>query len=86
MWSKERKKYSLPLSQFCDEIYIYKLKSIQLMEKKQFYEKPSLKVVVLKQTGMLMTSGPVGASIPGTFTEEDLSRELDLSIFYSDTE
>jgi len=27
------------------------------MEKKQFYEKPSLKVVVLKQTGMLMTSG-----------------------------
>lgn len=56
------------------------------MEKKQFYEKPSLKVVVLKQTGMLMTSGPVGASIPGQFTEEDLSRELDLSIFYSDTE
>lgn len=42
------------------------------MKKKQFYEKPSLKVVVLKQTGMLMTSGQVGASIPDPFTEEDI--------------
>lgn len=42
------------------------------MKKKQFYEKPSLKVVVLKQTCMLMTSGQVGASIPDPFTEEDI--------------
>jgi len=45
------------------------------MKKKQFYEKPSLKVVVLKQTGMLMTSvtsGQVGASMPNPFTEEDI--------------
>ena len=40
--------------------------------KKKLYLKPSIEVVVLKQAGMLMTSGPVGASIPDPFTEEDI--------------
>lgn len=44
--------------------------------KKKEYEMPSVEVVVLQHSGMLMTSGDVGATIPGTFTEEDLSREL----------
>lgn len=46
------------------------------MQKKE-YEKPSVEVVVLKQTGMLMTSGEVNATMNGTFTEETLSREFD---------
>ena len=41
------------------------------MKKKQ-YEKPSVEVVVLKHTGMLMTSGQVQATMDGTFTEEDI--------------
>ena len=43
------------------------------MKRKQ-YEKPSVEVVVLKQTGMLMTSGQVNATLydDGTFTEEDI--------------
>ena len=45
--------------------------------KKREYEKPSVEVVVLKQTGMLMTSGNVNATMNGTFTEETLSREFD---------
>ena len=45
--------------------------------KKKEYEKPSVEVVVLKQTGMLMTSGNVSATMNGTFTEETLSREFD---------
>ena len=40
--------------------------------KKKKYEKPSVEVVVLKQTGMLMTSGPVNATMDGTFTEETI--------------
>ena len=43
--------------------------------KKKEYEKPSLEVVVLKQTGMLMTSvnsGDVSATMNGTFYEEDI--------------
>ena len=41
------------------------------MKKKQ-YEKPSIEVVVLKQTGMLMTSGQVDATMDGTWTEETI--------------
>ena len=41
------------------------------MKKKQ-YEKPSLEVVVMKQTGMLMTSGQVNATMNDTWTEEDI--------------
>ena len=42
--------------------------------KKKEYEKPSVEVVVLKQTGMLMTSGQVDATLnnDGAFTEEDI--------------
>jgi hypothetical protein len=31
-----------------------------------------MQVVVLKQTGMLMTSGDVNATMNGTWTEEDI--------------
>ncbi len=44
------------------------------MKKKQ-YEKPSVEVVVLKQTGMLMTSvnsGDVNATMDDTWTEEEI--------------
>ena len=37
--------------------------------KKKLYEKPSVEVVVLKQTGMLMTSGNVNATMDGEFEE-----------------
>ena len=42
--------------------------------KKKEYERPTMQVVVLKQTGMLMTSGQVDATLydDGTFTEEDI--------------
>ena len=40
--------------------------------KKKMYLKPSIEVVVLKQAGMLMTSGNVNATMTGTFTEEDV--------------
>ena len=41
--------------------------------KKKIYEKPSVKVVVLKQTGMLMTSGNnVTATMNHEWTEEDI--------------
>lgn len=41
------------------------------MKKKQ-YLKPSIEVVVLKQAGMLMTSGNVNATMDGTWTEETI--------------
>ena len=41
------------------------------MRKKE-YEKPTIEVVVLKQAGMLMTSGSVGATMDGTWTEEPI--------------
>ena len=43
------------------------------MRKKE-YERPTMQVVVLKQTGMLMTSGQVDATLynDGAFTEEDI--------------
>jgi hypothetical protein len=44
------------------------------MTKKQ-YEKPSVEVVVLKQTGMLMSSvnsGDVNATMDDTWTEEEI--------------
>jgi len=37
--------------------------------KKKKYEKPSLEVVVLKQTGMLMTSGDVNATMETEWEE-----------------
>ena len=40
--------------------------------KKKEYEKPSIEVVVLKQAGMLMTSGNVNATMNGTFYEEEI--------------
>lgn len=40
--------------------------------KRKKYEKPSVKVVELKQTGMLMTSGQVNATMNGTWEEEDI--------------
>ena len=40
--------------------------------KKKLYLKPSIEVVVLKQAGMLMMSGSVGATMDGTFGEEDV--------------
>ena len=46
------------------------------MKRKQ-YEKPSIEVVVLKQAGMLMTSESVNATMDGTWTEQDASREID---------
>jgi len=39
------------------------------------YQKPTAKVVQLKHRGILMTStttGSVGATMDGTFTEEDI--------------
>ena len=40
--------------------------------KRKEYEKPAMQVVEVKQTGMLMTSGQVDATMDGTFTEEDI--------------
>ena len=40
--------------------------------KKKMYLKPSVEVVVLKQAGMLMTSGNVDATISGTWEEETI--------------
>ena len=52
------------------------------MKRKQ-YEKPSIEVVVLKQAGMLMTSGETTATMDGTFTEETLAPELTLEDDFS---
>ena len=41
--------------------------------KKKMYLKPSIEVVVLKQAGMLMTSGLVDATMDGTWTEETIT-------------
>jgi hypothetical protein len=40
--------------------------------KKKMYLKPSIEVVVLKQAGMLMTSGDVDATMTGTWTEDTI--------------
>jgi hypothetical protein len=40
--------------------------------KRKKYEKPSVEVVVMKQTGMLMTSGQVNATMNDTWTEQDI--------------
>ncbi len=45
--------------------------------KKKEYLSPTVDVVELKHTGILMTSGDVSATMNGTFTEEDLAREFD---------
>jgi hypothetical protein len=46
-------------------------------QKKQ-YEKPSMQVFQLKQTGMLMTSGNVNVTMDGEWTEEDLAPLFEL--------
>ena len=46
------------------------------MQKKE-YQRPTVDIVELKHTGILMTSGDVSATMDGTFTEEDLAREFD---------
>ena len=40
--------------------------------KKRLYEKPTMKVVKLQHTGMLMTSGQVQATMDGKWEEEDI--------------
>ena len=40
--------------------------------KRKKYERPTMDVVELKQTGMLMTSGQVNATMNGTWEEEDI--------------
>ena len=40
--------------------------------KRKEYEKPAMQVVEVKQTGMLMTSGQVDATMNGTWTEENI--------------
>ena len=40
--------------------------------KRKDYQRPTAQVVKLQQTGMLMTSGEVKATMDGTFTEEDI--------------
>ena len=40
--------------------------------KKKMYEKPSIEVVVMKQTGMLMTSGAVNATMSTEWEETDI--------------
>ena len=43
------------------------------MKKKQFYEKPSMKVFKLRQKPQLLqASGSVGATMTGTWGEEDV--------------
>ena len=51
--------------------------------KRKTYEEPTMQVVKLQQTGMLMTSGPVNATMDGTFVEEDLAPEFGFeSVFF----
>ena len=40
--------------------------------KSKTYEEPTMQVVKLQQTGMLMTSGNVNATMNGTWTEETI--------------
>lgn len=40
--------------------------------KRKKYEVPTMQVVEVKLTGMLMTSGQVNASMNGTWTEQDI--------------
>lgn len=41
------------------------------MEKKE-YESPAMEIVQLQNTGMLMTSGELGATMDGVFVEGDI--------------
>ena len=56
------------------KINFHKRQTTEITMKKKEYERPTMQVVVLKQTGMLMTSGQVDATLydDGTFTEEDI--------------
>ena len=45
--------------------------------KRKEYLSPTVDIVELKHTGILMTSGDVSATMDGAFTEEDLAREFD---------
>lgn len=40
--------------------------------KRKEYESPTMDVVEVKQTGMLMTSGQVNATMNDTWTEQDI--------------
>ena len=40
--------------------------------KRKEYEKPAMQVVEVKQTGMLMTSGQVDATMNNVWDEEDI--------------
>ena len=40
--------------------------------KKKEYERPTTKVVQLKQRSRILAGSPVSATMPGTFTEEDI--------------
>ena len=40
--------------------------------KRKDYERPTMKVVQLKQTGMLMTSGQVDATMNNVWDDEDI--------------
>jgi len=51
------------------------INTIKIKQMKKIYEKPSMEVFKLKQTGMLMSSvnsGDVNATMDGTFGEEDV--------------
>ena len=48
------------------------------MKKKQFYEKPSMKVFELKLAGMLMTSGTSTVTDYTWHTEDEEARPLDV--------
>ena len=51
--------------------FINNLKPTRIMNKKD-YQKPTMKVVQLQHTGMLMTSGQVNATMNDTWTEEEI--------------
>ena len=68
--------FSYDLTQFTIYYKYFKFKKQSIMKKKE-YERPSVEVVVLQHSGMLMTSGDVGATMNGEFTEQDAAREID---------
>lgn len=49
--------------------------------KKKDYLEPTMQVVKLQQQCQILAGSEVGGSMPGTFVEEDLSREIDFDDF-----
>jgi hypothetical protein len=43
--------------------------------KRKFYEKPTMQIVKLQHTGMLMTSGSSSATVNVTYSEENWDNE-----------